>query len=480
MKVNHRLIQPEFHGYRLSGNAPVFAMAHTCGIGGNGGVGGGGEPSFAAHKARVAQLQHNALIGGLPVSALSLSPSLAMESSALVANSGELHAPLIAILSAETGLVSIMSPTSPTSTEDGNSNEMNNNTLACMRVAGVASASTTQNTHVALLGAVCVSSHSSDNTIQTSNLRVRVAIHIARFASSDVLDHHAVIVVEVPLNSTSSASQPSEAVELARAVGASAPLAVFFVASGSSLVVIHSDATRPFAATYPTDPILSPSSSAFQAITVAPVLSPFDPCAPQPPKDTQLAAPIASLDDEMDNDEDACVSQQSGSAEGTIFLHIPLDEATKTPSATSVPGCSFLCATIPTTAAAAPILPLVCLKSSVDGVLCSIMVAADQSLQIEHVDTMHAFAYVASSKRSKRFVYTSRLEGRTETMAYIVESGRYLYAYRKKGLELTGEQWVVDLWEGDNKRLGDVRGICEEEFGKLVILCEDRMLRVSF
>ncbi|KAJ3013587.1 UNVERIFIED_CONTAM: hypothetical protein HDU68_000628 [Siphonaria sp. JEL0065] len=274
-----------------------------------------------------------------------------------------------------------------------------------------------------------------------------------------------------------------EAVLAAQAVGPTSPLTVML--DSWSLILAYSDGIRPFTQTFPVvKPVFgppvppsferSPPQNAFN-------LSPSTSAATTSlqPKPTALNL----LDDAMDEEDDGFYAHENSHSDGTCFLSINLNTTTtNAPSTVNVPNCSFICPKSNSMA--------VCLKSTVDGLI--ITFSGTSGVEITHADTIDAFAYVFSSKRDKRFAFVSR-DGE---FAYIVESSRYLYAYKKAAKKASGShQWVVDLWEtavgegvntdarrvdSNTTAVGDVRGVHDLGGGRVVLLCEDRVLAVDF
>ncbi|KAJ3317972.1 hypothetical protein HDU76_000993 [Blyttiomyces sp. JEL0837] len=112
----------------------------------------------------------------------------------------------------------------------------------------------------------------------------------------------------------------------------------------------------------------------------------------------------------------------------------------------------------------------VCLKSDVDGIVCSVSSGA----KLEHFATFDAFGFVQVSKRDKRFVTFTR----DVKHAIVVDSKRYLYIYERSlpGAD-TANQYMVDL-DIDTSELamprgGDLVGFQQVGPNWLAVLRED-------
>ncbi|KAJ3110018.1 hypothetical protein HK100_003177 [Physocladia obscura] len=148
-----------------------------------------------------------------------------------------------------------------------------------------------------------------------------------------------------------------------------------------------------------------------------------------------VAATVTGFGNEDDSDDgEFLVIAENGGTVGTRVVVIPVSSSggkDVSSKVVDVPGCS------------------------VDGIICTISADAVAGVSVKHTATVDAFAYIASSKRDKRFVYVDR-DGR---FACVVESSRYMYVYGKRPDNDGGDQWVVDLWEGRSEGRGDVRGV---------------------
>ncbi|KAJ3074857.1 hypothetical protein HDU98_010037 [Podochytrium sp. JEL0797] len=261
------------------------------------------------------------------------------------------------------------------------------------------------------------------------------------------------------------------AVLVAQAEGGEAPRAVVQEAGGAVVVVFDSN-RKPFKQTFPLSATVDSSPLPSMSPTPNQPGTPFDPSLPAVPV-SMIPKPSALnlLDDAMESEEDESEDPASIHATGgASFLCIPGPNRP-----ISLGSNSFLCLQTSSNK--------VCLKSSVDGILCTVTTVAD-SISIDHVATFDAFAYISASKRNRQYVFL----GRNFAFAYIVENSRYLYAYRKPGEGKEGEgalgsdQWVVDLWEFrecQEGAVGRVRGVREFEKGKVAVVCEDCVVVVD-
>jgi hypothetical protein len=81
--------------------------------------------------------------------------------------------------------------------------------------------------------------------------------------------------------------------------------------------------------------------------------------------------------------------------------------------------------------------PAFCLKYDVDGLIYSMV--NPSTLEMQHIATVPALAYVKNSKRDKRFLFV------TADYAIILESSRYLYCYNYKSGQIQSQQFILDL-----------------------------------
>ncbi|KAJ3244596.1 hypothetical protein HDU78_010702 [Chytriomyces hyalinus] len=502
MRINHRLIQSEFNGYKLERNAvlQIETLDRTETPGND--VADKEGVSYAWHKARMAALRRNRVrVDGVQ----------RLERS--IGTGGMVAAGLLAAC--------MDSQRSVRNAREGNAGEDGVDLHVVDRAQGdtllrvhlpIASAPLGRNLMEAEKDSSVERFHLMDMVVHGSSFLLLV--HQAVYTPSDATDRHALIVYSLnlpfdpncdPADYSLPATKRAErtiASEVVRAMASTPALAAFFEPGGSSVMIVHSDAVRPYTAQYPSDALPSkPQMNETLEVTSIETQpkSPWDPSisSANEVSATTAKTSLAALDDAMDDEDDGFYSQQDAhNAEGIVVLRIrlkPNPDSNPVETKTLVPACSFLCTTIPQASVSNPArgLPLLCLKSSVDGIVCAIRVTETGAVELEHVDTMHAFAYIAGSKSDKRFMYIldppqglpSGSDG--YLMGCVVESNRYAYVYRKKARDENGMQWVVDLWGDESAQrrgavYGDVNGVWQNEQGHLVISCEDRTCILSF
>ncbi|KAJ3223180.1 hypothetical protein HDU81_009363 [Chytriomyces hyalinus] len=501
MRINHRLIQSEFNGYKLERNAvlQIETLDKTDTSADEATQKEG--VSYAWHKARMAALRRNRVrVDGVPSQARGLGTGGVVAAGLLAACMGNQR--------------SVRNVSEGNAGEDGVDlhvlDRTQGHTLLRVRLPIAAGPSDYKSTD-AEKDSTVERFYLMDMVVQLSSLVLLV--HQAVYTPSDATDRHAMIVYSLNLPfdpncdpadySLPATTAQTVATEVVRAVASTPTFAAFFEPDASSVMIVHSDAVRPYTAQYPSDalqskPQMNETNETLEVATIeTQPKSPWDPSVSTTNEASITAkTSLAAIDDAMDDEDDGFYSQQDArNAEGIVVLRIKLKlspDSNPIETKTLVPACSFLCTTIPRAFASnTASLPLLCLKSSVDGIVCAIRVTDSGAVELEHVDTMHAFAYIAGSKSDKRFMYILDPPQGLPTgsdgylMGCVVESNRYAYVYRKKGREENGLQWVVDLWGDESTQrsgavYGDVNGVWQNEQGNLVVSCEDRVCILSF
>ncbi|KAI9505225.1 hypothetical protein BX070DRAFT_251093 [Coemansia spiralis] len=123
------------------------------------------------------------------------------------------------------------------------------------------------------------------------------------------------------------------------------------------------------------------------------------------------------------------------------------------------------------------LLPPVCLKFDVDGVvfgLCAGNQKADDDLKVEahHMGTFSALSYIQASKREKRFMYIDA----DMSVAVVAESQRRIYIYHQveNADASSAVQNVVDLGTDADGGSGEILGI--QLCGRVLVLLRRRSL----
>ncbi|OBZ91653.1 NudC domain-containing protein 1 [Choanephora cucurbitarum] len=117
-----------------------------------------------------------------------------------------------------------------------------------------------------------------------------------------------------------------------------------------------------------------------------------------------------------------------------------------------------------------PHLPSICLQMDVDGLVFSLTETEDGSIEIQHEDTVHAFAFVQASKRDARFIHIDP----ECHFASIVESSRNAYIYyHHQDKRLIEQQALVDLTQGSQVDIVGVQRIFDNT---LMVLTESHVV----
>ncbi|KAJ1880020.1 hypothetical protein LPJ57_002502 [Coemansia sp. RSA 486] len=163
--------------------------------------------------------------------------------------------------------------------------------------------------------------------------------------------------------------------------------------------------------------------------------------------------PLHSAADAIDQDE-ADLDQSDSSIEFSVRSWC--SGQTQANSAAGSPD--WLCGSFPEPTCAreskrqetsgwAPLVPPVCLRFDVDGVVFGIGRVADGVVDARHVGSFAALSYVQASKREKRFMYVDA----EMSVAVLAETQRRIYIYRQTDSRHAADavQNIVDLGAGE-------------------------------